>query len=78
MLDTTNATKLSWLGAPKLCHVGGNANNGSNCGSFYVNSNNSFSNSNTNYASRTTIVNRCKHRGAPTTTRDVRLRDVGR
>ena len=35
---------------PPLLLVGGNANNGANCGPFYGNWNNAASNSNWNYA----------------------------
>lgn len=38
----------------ELVLLGGNANNGANCGLGYVNSNNAFSNSNANYGSRHT------------------------
>ena len=37
-----------------LCLWGGNANNGTNCGLGYSNSNNDFSISNTNYGARLT------------------------
>ena len=36
----------------ELLNVGGNANNGANCGVAYANSNNDFSNSNTNIGAR--------------------------
>lgn len=36
----------------RLLYVGGNANNGSACGLSYSNSNNGFSNTNTNIGSR--------------------------
>ena len=36
----------------ELLNVGGNANNGANCGVSYANSNNAFSNSNTNIGAR--------------------------
>lgn len=40
----------------ELLLFGGNANNGSNCGLVYANSNNGWSNSNSNIGARTTSV----------------------
>nr|DAF11124.1 MAG TPA: hypothetical protein [Bacteriophage sp.]DAH70519.1 MAG TPA: hypothetical protein [Caudoviricetes sp.]DAU17256.1 MAG TPA: hypothetical protein [Caudoviricetes sp.] len=42
----------------ELLQVGGNANNGSQCGVAYSNSNNGFSNSNTNIGARLNIYTR--------------------
>ena len=42
------------LATGQLCLFGGNANNGSNSGLAYVNSNNAFSNANANYGARLT------------------------
>ena len=39
----------------ELLNVGGNANNGAQCGLSYANSNNAFSNSNTNIGARLNI-----------------------
>lgn len=39
-----------------LLGVGGNANNGSNCGLAYVNANNAFSNANDNWGARHTWI----------------------
>ena len=39
----------------ELLNVGGNANNGAQCGLSYANSNNGFSNSNTNIGARLNI-----------------------
>jgi hypothetical protein len=44
-----------WRGH-KLVLWGGNANNGSQCGLAYGNSNNAFSNSNANYGARHTLI----------------------
>ena len=45
-----------------VLNVGGNWNNGSNCGLFYFNANNTSSNTNSNIGSRLTVRNtsRCK------------------
>lgn len=40
----------------ELLNVGGNANNGAQCGISYANSNNAFSNSNTNIGARLNIT----------------------
>lgn len=45
-----------WKKGMRLCLWGGNANNGANSGLVYVNSNNAFSNANTNIGSRHTIL----------------------
>ena len=41
-----------------VLNVGGNWNNGSNCGFFYFNANNTSSNTNSNIGSRLTVRNR--------------------
>ena len=56
----------------KLWLFGGNSNNGSNCGLAYANSNNAWSNSNSNISARLTTLDKktirvsvLRHRNAP-------------
>lgn len=50
--DTKTCNKAEKVQTMELLNVGGNANNGSQCGLSYTNSNNGFSNSNTNIGAR--------------------------
>lgn len=50
--DTKTCHKVGKAHTVELLNVGGNANNGSHCGLSYTNSNNGFSNSNTNIGAR--------------------------
>ena len=45
----------------ELLNVGGNANNGAQCGLAYANSNNAFSNSNTNIGARLKLYTKNIH-----------------
>lgn len=70
---------ICWLGGAKLAHVGGNANNGSYCGSFYVNSNNGWTDSNTNIGLRTTKLKRLTSRTSghdPRSSECVKSKDI--
>lgn len=49
-------TPLVGIGISKLWLFGGNSNNGSPCGLAYANSNNVWSNSNSNISARLTLV----------------------
>ena len=46
----------------KLWLFGGNSNNGSNCGLAYANSNNAWSNSNSNISARITLLSELRFR----------------
>jgi len=44
------------MGCIRVAHLGGNANNGSNAGAFYVNSNNTASNANANIGRQLSLL----------------------
>lgn len=52
--DSGTAARVAGGGERELLLWGGNANNGTNAGLGYANSNNAFSNTNANYGSRLT------------------------